>query len=102
VKSFRRILPHINTISGGFLIVAGLFVSYYAAIEIRELNSGGSSAVVQSARDIQSAMQRWVERVGGDRLALGATVVLVAAVAISLIWRSGRVTPTETPETPDT
>lgn len=90
VRSFRRILPYINTISGGFLIVAGLFVSYYAVVEISELNSGSSSRVVTSARDIQSAMQRWVERVGGDRLAIAATVVLVAAIAISLVWRSGR------------
>ncbi|MHB1138072.1 MAG: cytochrome c biogenesis CcdA family protein [Microthrixaceae bacterium] len=90
VRTFRRLLPHINTISGVFLIVAGLFVSYYAAVEIRELRSGGSTAVVKGARDIQSAMQRWVERVGGDRLALAATIVLVAAVAISWVWRSGR------------
>lgn len=90
ISSFRRILPYINRISGGFLIVAGLFVSYYAAVEISELNSGGSSPIVQSARDIQSAMQRWVERVGGGRLALAATVVLLAAVAISLVQRAGR------------
>ncbi len=90
VRTFRRLLPHINTISGVFLIIAGLFVSYYAAVEIRELRSGGSTGVVQAARDIQSAMQRWVERVGGDRLALAATIVLVAAVAISWVWRSGR------------
>jgi cytochrome c biogenesis protein CcdA len=90
VRSFRRVLPYINTISGGFLIVAGLFVSYYAAVEISELNSGSSSRVVTSARDVQSAMQRWVERVGGSTLAIAATVVLVAAVAISLVWRTGR------------
>ncbi len=90
VRTFRRLLPHINTISGVFLIVAGLFVSYYAAVEIRELRSGGSTGVVQAARDIQSAMQRWVERVGGERLALAATIVLLAAVAISWVWRSGR------------
>ena len=90
VKSFRRILPHINTISGVFLVVAGVFVSYYAVIEIRELNSGGSSVVVQNARELQNSMLRWVEQLGGARLALGATVILVAAVAISVIWRSGR------------
>jgi hypothetical protein len=90
VRSFRRVLPHINTISGVLLVVAGLFVSYYAAIEIRELDSGGSSGVVQWARDVQGAMQRWVERAGGGRLALAATIVLLAAVAISLVWRSGR------------
>jgi len=90
VRSFRRVLPHVNTISGVLLIVAGLFVSYYAAIEIRELNSGGSSGVVQWARDIQGSMQRWVERVGGGRLAVAATIVILAAVATSFVWRAGR------------
>jgi len=101
VRSFRRILPHINTISGVFLIVAGIFVSYYAAIEIRELGSGGSSAVVSAAREFQNSMLRWVESVGGTRLALGATVILVTAVAVSMVWRSGRhdATPVETPDT---
>jgi cytochrome c biogenesis protein CcdA len=92
LRTFRRLLPHINTISGVFLVIAGLFVSYYAAVEIRELRSGGSTGVVKAARDIQSAMQRWVERVGGDRLAIAATIVLVAAIAISWVWRNGRST----------
>lgn len=90
VRTFRRVLPHINTISGVLLIVAGAFVGYYAWVEIQELGSGDSSAVVDAARDLQSAMQRWVEGVGGARLAIGAAIVIAAAVAITMVSRSGR------------
>lgn len=89
VRTFRRVLPHVNQISGGFLIVAGAFVAYYAWVEIQELNSGSSSSVVRAARDLQSSMQRFVEDVGGGRLALGAGIVILAAVAITLVARSG-------------
>jgi cytochrome c-type biogenesis protein len=89
VRAFRRVLPHMNTISGVLLIVAGLFVSYYAWVELQELNSGDSSAVVSWARDVQSSMQTWVEDVGGGRLALGTFVLIAAALAITWIARSG-------------
>lgn len=89
LRTFRRLLPHMEKISGAFLIVAGLFVAYYAWIEIGELRSGSSSPVVDWARDAQSAMQRWVEDVGGGRLALGAAIVIAAAVAITVVLRSG-------------
>ena len=87
LRAFRRLLPYVNTISGGFLILAGLFVSYYAAVEISELSSGGSSAIVQTARQAQSSMQRFVERVGGLQLALAAAIILGAVIAISVMLR---------------
>ncbi len=98
VRTFRRVLPYVNRISGGFLIVAGAFVGYYAWVEIQELNSGRSSSVVQFSRDLQSSMQRWVEDVGGARLALGAAIVILAAVAITMVARSGH---DEDPHTTD-
>lgn len=89
VRSFRRVLPHVNTISGVFLVVAGAFVGYYAWVELRELDSGRSSAVVSWSRDVQGTLQRWVEDIGGGRLALAALIVIVAALAITWIMRSG-------------
>ncbi len=88
VSSFRRLLPHMQTISGALLVLAGLFVGYYAWIELQELGSGGSSPVVDWTRDVQSRLQNWVEGIGGGRLALGAAVIIGAAVAIALVRRS--------------
>lgn len=87
LTTFRRLLPHINRISGVLLILAGAFVAYYAWVEVQELNSGSSSRVVRAARDLQGSMQRWVEEVGGGRLALAALIVIAAAVAIAVVAR---------------
>ena len=72
------------------MVLAGGFVAYYAWVEIRELGSGESSPVVDAARDLQSAMHRWVEQVGGTRLALAAGIIIAAALAIAFVSRSGR------------
>lgn len=88
VTWFRKVLPHVNRISGGLLIAAGVFVAYYAWVEIQELNQRGGSAVVSWTRDLQSSMHRWVESTGGTRLALAAAVIVAAAVAITWVLRS--------------
>ncbi len=87
LHTFRRLVPHMQTISGVLLVLAGLFVAYYAWVEIRELSSGDGSAVVDWTRDIQSSLQNWAEEMGGARLALGAAVIIGAAVAIALLRR---------------
>ncbi|UDY34059.1 cytochrome c biogenesis CcdA family protein [Dermatobacter hominis] len=89
VTTFRRILPHMQTISGVLLVLAGLFVGYYAWVEIQELGSGSSSPVVDAARDVQSWLQNRVEEIGGGRLAAAAAVIIVAAVAVALVRRTG-------------
>lgn len=70
------------------LILAGSFVAYYAWVEVRELQGGASSRVVQWSRDLQGALQRWVERTGPARLAVAALIVIAAAVAITLVVRA--------------
>jgi cytochrome c biogenesis protein CcdA len=89
VRSFRRILPYVNRISGGFLVVAGAFVSYYAWVSIQELRSGSGSTLIDWSRDVQDSLVAWIEQVGGARLALGLAIVIVAAVAITVVARSG-------------
>ena len=89
VTAFRRILPHMQTISGALLVFAGVFVGYYAWVEIQELGSGASSPVVDWTRDVQSWLQNHVEGIGGARLAAAAAIVIAAAVAIAVVRRSG-------------
>ena len=99
VTRFRKLLPHMHTISGVLLILAGAFVTYYAWVEVQELNGTGSSAVVDWVRDIQSSLQRWAEAQGAARLALGAAILIGGAVAISVILRRSRGTPPAPGET---
>lgn len=90
VARFRRLMPHIHAISGVLLILAGLFVAYYAWVEVQELNGGESGRVVTLARDAQSAMQRWLQDRGAGRLALAAAIVIGGAVGVSLLLRGRR------------
>ncbi len=101
VTTFRRVLPYVNRISGVLLILAGLFVAYYAWVEIQELNSGSSSRVVQWSRDLQSSLQRWAEGVGAARLAIGATIIIAAAVLVTLVARRPGPGPTIPPDDAD-
>jgi cytochrome c-type biogenesis protein len=87
LHAFRRVLAHVNRISGVLLILAGTFVGYYAWVEIQELNGGSTSGVVRWTRDLQSTLQNWVERTGATRLALGALIVIAAAVAVTAVVR---------------
>jgi cytochrome c-type biogenesis protein len=98
VHTFRRAMPYVNRISGVLMVVAGAFVAYYAWVEIGELGSGRSSGVVNWSRDVQSAVQRWTERMGAGRLALAGIVIVAAAIGVSFVARSGRGQAPEQPE----
>ncbi|MFM7067852.1 MAG: cytochrome c biogenesis CcdA family protein [Actinomycetes bacterium] len=87
VARFRSVLPYVGRVAGAMLIAAGLFVAYYAAVEVQELNSGGSSQVVRWSRNAQSAVQRWTERVGATRLAIAAVIVLVTIGLVTAVQR---------------
>ncbi|MFV0316954.1 MAG: cytochrome c biogenesis CcdA family protein [Microthrixaceae bacterium] len=88
VNSFRRLMPYMGRISGVLLVLAGLFVAYYAYVEIRELNGDGSSVVVGRARDIQTSLLDWAEQMGALRLLLAAVLIIGAAVGAALVLRS--------------
>lgn len=87
VARFRSLMPHMHTISGVLLILAGGFVSYYAWVELQELQGGSSNAVVDAARDLQSDLQRRAEQIGAARLAVAAVLLIGGALALSAIWR---------------
>ena len=85
VTTFRRALPYVQRASGVLVILAGCFVTYYAWIELQELDGRGASGPVRAVRDIQSAASRWIEGVGAAALALGAIVFVGTAVGLA-VW----------------
>lgn len=87
VTTFRRLLPHIQKISGALLVVAGVFVAYYGWVEVQELGAGGSSPVVDWTRGVQSWLQNHAEGIGGGRLAVAASIIVAASIAIALLRR---------------
>jgi cytochrome c biogenesis protein CcdA len=88
VRNLRKVLPYINRVSGGLLVLAGLYVVYYGWYELRVFNgttSGGG--VAQWAFDINSSISRWINEVGAIRLGLILGLVIALAVLVALATR---------------
>jgi energy-coupling factor transporter transmembrane protein EcfT len=88
VRNLRRVLPYVNRVSGGLLILAGAYVVYYGWYELRVFGgtiSGGG--VAQWAFDINSSISRWINEVGPMRLGLILGLVIALAVLVALATR---------------
>lgn len=86
IDRMRRVLPHVNRVSGAILIPVGLYVAYYGWYELRLLGGGGSAQdpVIDLAGRIQRVLAGWVYHLGGG-------VWLVALVALGGLAVAGAV-----------
>lgn len=84
VARLRGVLRHVGRISGGLLVVAGLYVAYYGYYEI-QIDRGGPVATgpVDLVTGWSGRISTWVDSVGAGRLAVAALVTLVLLVAAS-------------------
>ena len=81
----RRLLPHINKISGGFLVVAGVVLGFYGWWEVQVLlrdDFEANNPFVEASNRVSIRLENWIIDVGGNRFGL-ATAFLVLAV---LLW----------------
>ncbi|MDI5976771.1 cytochrome c biogenesis CcdA family protein [Amycolatopsis magusensis] len=80
---FRRILPHINRIGGGLLVVVGLYVGYYGVYELRLYFGDGdaSDPVIEAAGAIQETLAGWVDSIGVLPL-LGVLAVMILGAVV--------------------
>ena len=88
----RRLLPHVNRIGGGLLVLVGLYVGYYGAYELRLFFAGGSASdpVVEAAAVVQEYLAAWVDELGP--LPWIAALVVLCLVAAVVSRRRGRST----------
>ena len=86
--NMRKILPHVNKISGVMLVFAGIYLTIYGWWEIQVLDSNDpnpfADSVVGRFEDLQSRVTTWVSDVGAGRLALGLTVMIVGILTWAL------------------
>jgi hypothetical protein len=94
VQRFRNLLPVMNRIAGGLLIVAGAYVAYYGWYEIRVLNGATGDPIVDRAIELQTWLQNTVVPDDPVAFTIGAGIVLAtltAGIAIARrIMRAGR------------
>lgn len=87
VARFRRLLRHVNTISGVFMLVAGAYMAYYGWYELRIRNGPVDDPIVDRALAIQGWLAEQVDRVGTGRLGVLAAVAVGAALLSVTGWR---------------
>jgi hypothetical protein len=82
VHQVRRVLPYVNRIAGGLLVLTGLYVAYYGTVEIRGASTAG--APVDKVTDWSTTWSNWfnenyalVGLLGG--LAVAGAVAYVAS-----------------------
>lgn len=91
IDRVRRVLPHINRISGALLVVVGLYVGYYGLYEVRLFAADGSprDPVIDAAGRLQRALAGWVYEHGAWPWILLAAV-LIGSGAGWAWWHSRR------------
>lgn len=83
--NMRRVLPYVNKISGGMLVLAGIYLVIYGWWEVQVLRgSADSNALIDLSEDMQNRLTTWVSDVGATRLATAVTVLIVGIVTWAL------------------
>ncbi len=90
VHRFRSLLPVMNRVAGGFLLVAGAYVGYYGWYEIRVLDGATADPIVDRATRIQAWLQNAVVPDDPTNFALIAGIVLAAVTAGAWLARRRR------------
>jgi cytochrome c-type biogenesis protein len=94
VRWLRTAMPFITRISGGLLVLAGLYLTHYGWYELQQRDDpvGTSSSVVDRVTGWSDDIAAWVDRTGAARLglllALGLAAVLVVVVGTQQRRRS--------------
>jgi cytochrome c biogenesis protein CcdA len=88
VDRMRRIVPYVNRISGGLLVIVGLYIGYYGVYEIRLFTGNGNpeDPVIAAAGRVQGAIVGWVHQHGAWPWLVALAVLILAVLAAA--WRA--------------
>jgi hypothetical protein len=93
VGQLRRILPYVQRIAGGLLVLAGAYVAYYGWYELRVYGGDLSGdPIVDRVTGWFDRIRVWAADFGGVRLATVFVVVIAAAVVLAVAGRRRRTT----------
>ncbi|NRQ35805.1 cytochrome c biogenesis protein CcdA [Nonomuraea sp. NN258] len=91
VARVRRVLPYVSRISGGLLVLAGLYVAYYGWYELRVFAGGAADdPIVGAVVAAQGVVSGWVAAVGPARLAAALAVAVGVAATAAVLRRRRR------------
>jgi cytochrome c biogenesis protein CcdA len=101
----RRLLPLVNRISGGLLVLVGLYVGYYGFYELRLFSATTSAdsisqdAVITAAGRLQGVLAGWVHQHGAWPWAVALIALVSGALVSARYARVRRQVPTVRRET---
>ena len=104
VQRFRNLLPVMNKVAGGLLLVAGTYVAYYGWYEIRVLDGATGDPIIDRAIELQTWLQNTVVPDDPTSFVIRAVVALAAVVIAANGIRRRRATvgpSTDQPTRPD-
>jgi MFS family permease len=92
VTRFRELMPMMNRIAGGLMVVTGAYVAYYGYYELRVLNYGddGEDPLIDAALRIQTRLESLMPNTGNYGWYVVAAVVMIAVAVAASLRRSGR------------
>jgi cytochrome c-type biogenesis protein len=91
VAKFRSLVPKMNKIAGGLLVVAGLYVAYYGYYEVRLFNGSidGEDPIIDVAIDVRERIVQYFPDTGEVWKYAVAMGVLIAAGVWWSLWSRG-------------
>lgn len=91
VTRVRLLLPYVSRVSGGLLVVAGLYVAYFGWYELRVF-AGGSAEdpVVDAALQVQGTLARAVSGLAPGAVALALVVLVGLGAGATVLARVSR------------
>jgi cytochrome c biogenesis protein CcdA len=83
--AMRRVLPYVQRVGGGILLLAGLYVSYYGVYELRLFHANGSTddSIVDGAGTLQSQLANVVDAIGPLPIMIALVALVTTGVLVS-------------------
>jgi hypothetical protein len=86
VRTVRRLLPHMHTITGALLAIAGLYLSYFwLRVEFGSAATLGDDPIVGFVSDFTASIERIAAANG--RMIIAPAVVVVIAILTAALWQ---------------
>ncbi|MBI2706642.1 MAG: cytochrome c biogenesis protein CcdA [Actinobacteria bacterium] len=89
VGRMRRVLPHVERLAAGLLVIAGVYVTYYGWYSLRVYNGdtsvGGPAEFVYG---LSGQMSSWIQAVGPGRIGLVLAGIVIASAVLAVGYRS--------------
>ena len=83
LANLRRVMPHIERISGGLLVLTGLYTIWFWVNDLTAEN-GRQPGPIRWVEERSFELQRWVDRTGGLRVGLLLAIVVAGVVLVAL------------------